>query len=121
MANYWKEEYLSKLRSAEEAVREIREGDTVILGHCIAEPKALVDAMVANAQQYHDVEVRHMFSLGGGEYAAPNSRGTCGQTPFLSAPTCVLPLRRDTVTSPRYFSTRSRSSSGKSASAATFS
>ena len=55
MANYWKEEYLSKLRSAEEAVREIREGDTVILGHCIAEPKALVDAMVANAQQYHDV------------------------------------------------------------------
>ena len=70
MANYWKEEYLSKLRSAEEAVREIREGDTVILGHCIAEPKALVDAMVANAQQYHDVAVSYT-----------HLRSPCGSTP----------------------------------------
>lgn len=83
MANYWKEEYLNKLRTAEEAVREIRDGDTVILGHCVAEPKALVDAMVANAQQYHDVEVRHMFSLGDGEYAAPQFKGHLRATPFF--------------------------------------
>ena len=67
----WQEEYKSKLCTAEEAVKQIKSGDTVFLGHCVAESALLVDAMVANAEQYENVEVRHMVNLGSGAYAQP--------------------------------------------------
>ncbi|MDR3295324.1 MAG: 4-hydroxybutyrate CoA-transferase, partial [Clostridiales Family XIII bacterium] len=67
----WKEAYKSKLCTAGEAVKNIRSGDTVLMGHCVGEPAALTDAMVANAAQYENIEIRHMVSLGKGGYAAP--------------------------------------------------
>lgn len=64
----WKEIYQSRICTADEAVRKIKSGDKVALAHCVAEPTVLVDAMVANAAAYKDVEISHMVSLGKGEF-----------------------------------------------------
>ena len=56
----WENEYKSKLTTAEKAVELIKSGNRVVIGHACAEPSYLVDAMVANAESYHDVEIVHM-------------------------------------------------------------
>jgi 4-hydroxybutyrate CoA-transferase len=67
----WREQYKSRLCTAAEAVRHIKSGDAVVLAHCVGEPSVLVEAMVANADRYENVEIKHMVSLGPGAYAAP--------------------------------------------------
>lgn len=64
----WRKNYEGKLTTAEEAVKRIKSGDKVVLAHCVSEPTALVDAMVANAKSYKNVEVSHMFSLSDGKH-----------------------------------------------------
>lgn len=61
--------YESKLTTPDEAVKLIKDGDTVVFAHAVAEPVALVDAMVANKNLYKDITVSHMVTLGKGEYA----------------------------------------------------
>lgn len=65
----WKKEYQSKKTTAEEAVKKIKSGDRVVIGHAVGEPSHLVDAMVANASSYEDVELVHMVAMGKCEYA----------------------------------------------------
>ena len=65
----WEKLYEEKKMTADEAVRLIRSGDTVVLAHCVAEPVSVVDAMVAAKENYSDITVSHMVSLGKGEYA----------------------------------------------------
>ncbi len=81
----WKDDYKRKLCTAEEAVKHIKDGDAVVLAHCISEPTALVEAMVANAKQYKNVEIKHMVSLGSGGYATEGMEAhfTCNPL-FLS-------------------------------------
>lgn len=67
----WKEIYNSRLCTAAEAVKSIKSGDRVAFAHAVAEPAELVNAMVANAAAYKDVEVCHMVTLGKGEYTKP--------------------------------------------------
>ena len=43
----------------------------MLFAHAVAEPAILVDAMVANASAYKDVEVCHMVTLGKGAYSKP--------------------------------------------------
>ncbi len=67
----WKEVYESRKSTAEEAVKLIKSNDKVVFAHDVGEPPALVDAMVANAESYRNVEISHMFTLGKGEYCKP--------------------------------------------------
>ena len=67
----WKEIYNSRLCTADEAIKSIKSGDTVVFAHCVDEPEVLVDALVANAEAYKNVEICHMVSLGKGEYTKP--------------------------------------------------
>ena len=67
----WKKIYEDRTMSADEAVKLIQSGDTVVLAHCVAEPVAVVDAMVANKNLYKDITVSHMVTLGKGEYSKP--------------------------------------------------
>lgn len=67
----WKDDYTNKLTTAKEAVKHIKSKDVVFLAHCIGEPTVLVDAMVANKDQYEAVEIKHMVSLGSAPYTAP--------------------------------------------------
>ncbi len=70
----WKELYNEKLCSADDAVKLIKNGDHVVIGHYAAEPAFLIDAMVKNADMYHDVSIHQMITLGPAKYAQPEYR-----------------------------------------------
>lgn len=72
----WKEWYQSRLTTAEDAVTHIRSGGRVAIAHACGEPSYLVDAMVANAAAYRDVEIVHMVAMGKGEYCRPEYAGS---------------------------------------------
>ncbi|QIB70707.1 acetyl-CoA hydrolase/transferase family protein [Aminipila butyrica] len=71
----WKELYESRTCTAEEAVQKIKSHDRVVLAHSVSEPYELVDAMVANAENYENVTVSQMVSLGKGEYTKAKYKG----------------------------------------------
>ena len=57
----WKKTYESRKMSADEAVKLIKSGDTVVFAHAVAEPVALVAAMVrANTQRKRTVTYSDM-------------------------------------------------------------
>ena len=68
----WKESYNIKKVSAAEAVKHIKSGNRVVLGHACGEPQAIIQAMVDNAELYEGVEIVHMVAMGKGEYAKPH-------------------------------------------------
>lgn len=65
----WKEIYKSKILKPEEAVTYIKSGNRVVVGHAAGEPTVLIDAMVANRENYRNVEIVNLVILGKGEYA----------------------------------------------------
>lgn len=67
----WKEIYQSRLVTAEKAVKNIKSGDRVVIGHACGEPKDIIEAMVKNKDAYRNVEIVHMVSMGKSEYAKP--------------------------------------------------
>ena len=67
----WRDDYQSKLVTAKEAVSKIKSGDRVVMAHAIAEPKALIDAMVDNAGNYMDVELVCMINMGASRFCEP--------------------------------------------------
>jgi len=71
MCTDWKKTYAERLVTADEAVRRIKSGDRVSVGHSVGEPTHLVDAMVRNCEQYTNVEITHMVPMGKCEYAKP--------------------------------------------------
>lgn len=68
----WKNTYNKKLCAASEAVKHIKSGDRVVVGHAAGEPQAIVKAMVDNYQAYEKVEIMHMVAMGKSEYAQPS-------------------------------------------------
>ena len=94
----WKDIYDSRLCTPDEAVRNIKSGDTIVLAHCAGEPPALTDALAANAERFENVEIRHMVSLGEGKYAQPGmEKHFRVNTMFASANvrTCLAECRGD--------------------------
>ncbi len=67
----WKEAYQKKLVSAEEAVKNIKSGDRVVVAHAVGEPSFLLEKMVENKNQYENVEIVHMVAMGKAGYAQP--------------------------------------------------
>ncbi len=69
----WKEIYKNKLTTAQEAVRQIKSGDRVVVGHACGSPEILLKAMVDNKEAYENVEIVHMVSMGPSEYCLPEN------------------------------------------------
>lgn len=69
----WEEIYKSKLTTAEEAVKHIKSGDRVVVGHASGSPEVLLKAMVENKEAYEDVEIVHMVAMGPSEYCLPEN------------------------------------------------
>lgn len=67
----WQQYYKDRLTTCEEAVKKIKSGDRIAIGHSVGEPTMLIDAMVANKDSYRDVEITHMICMGKGEYCKP--------------------------------------------------
>jgi 4-hydroxybutyrate CoA-transferase len=67
----WKKIYAQRKVSAAEAVTHIKSNDYVVVGHAAGEPGVLLDAMVANKDQYRNVTLMHMIAMGTSPYCAP--------------------------------------------------
>jgi 4-hydroxybutyrate CoA-transferase len=65
----WRVLYKTKLVSAAEAVRAVKSGDRVVIGHACGEPPALVAALVDRAPELRNVEIVHMVAMGPAKYA----------------------------------------------------
>lgn len=71
----WEDKYKEKLVTAEEAVKHIPSNSRVVIGHAVAEPFKLVEAMVNNKNNYENVEIVHMVAMGKGEYTKAEMEG----------------------------------------------
>jgi 4-hydroxybutyrate CoA-transferase len=71
---HWKEEYQKRLTTAENAVKAIKSGNRVVVGHAYGQPQHLVNAMVANKEAYENVEIVHMVSLSPAPYCSQEMR-----------------------------------------------
>ncbi len=67
----WRKLYESKLKTADEAVKAIKSGNRVVIGHACSEPTSIVEAMVKNNELYENIEIVHMLAMGKSEYTNP--------------------------------------------------
>ena len=72
---HWTTLYEQKKCTAAQAVKKIRSGDRVVIGHAVSEPTRLVEAMVEDAPRLRDVEVVHMIAMGASPYCKPEMAG----------------------------------------------
>ena len=53
----WKKEYENRLVTVEEAIKNIHDGDKVVMSFGCGEPRAIVRAMRENYKNYNNVEI----------------------------------------------------------------
>lgn len=82
----WRNYYNRRIVSAEDAVKHIRSGDRVVLGHACGEPKLLPKALVDRASELTNVEIVHMVAKGEGLYVAPEMEGHFRHNGFFAGP-----------------------------------
>ena len=71
----WKEEYKRKISTTEKAIKDIHDGDCVVLGHAAAVPKLVPQAMADHCEEYNDVLIFHMTTLGDNPLLHPRCYG----------------------------------------------
>ena len=71
----WKEEYRRKISTTEKAIKDIHDGDCVVLGHAAAVPKLVPKAMADHCEEYNDVLIFHMTTLGDNPLLHPRCYG----------------------------------------------
>lgn len=64
----WQEKYADKTMTAEEAMRHIQSGDKIIVGDWLAEPPALMEALVARHEELRNVTLISGMSPGPEDY-----------------------------------------------------
>lgn len=69
--NNWQTQYQEKLFSVNEAVKKVKSGDRVVVGHACGEPQTLVQALTARYRELRNVEIIHMVAMGDSPYAQP--------------------------------------------------
>ena len=67
----WRTWYKEHLFTPEQAVQQIKSGQRVVVAHACGEPSIILDALVANAAQYENVEIIHMVAMGKAAYCQP--------------------------------------------------
>jgi 4-hydroxybutyrate CoA-transferase len=67
----WEDAYRSRRVSAAEALKAVKSGDRVVVGHACGEPGDLMEALVARAPDLRDVEIIHMVPMGRCHYTRP--------------------------------------------------
>ncbi|MBR1549325.1 MAG: acetyl-CoA hydrolase/transferase family protein [Bacteroidales bacterium] len=71
----WKDEYKRKVSKPEEAIKDIHDGDCVVLGHAAAVPKIIPQTLADHYEDYNDVLIFHMTTLGDNPLLHPNCFG----------------------------------------------
>lgn len=67
----WRTWYKEHLFTPAQAVQQIKSGQRVVVAHACGEPSIILDALVANAAQYENVEIVHMVAMGKAAYCQP--------------------------------------------------
>ena len=67
----WKTWYKEHLFTPAQAVQQIKSGQRVVVAHACGEPSIILDALVAHAAQYENVEIIHMVAMGKAAYCQP--------------------------------------------------
>lgn len=70
----WKEIYNSKLVSAQEAIKAIKNGDKVVTGFACGEPFGIERALEDNYENYKDVQIINMLTLGDSPWCEPRMK-----------------------------------------------
>lgn len=71
----WREIYNSKLVTAEEAIKSIKDGDKVSIGFGCGEPFAIERALIDHYTDFNDVEIVSMLTLGDSPWVRPEMKG----------------------------------------------
>lgn len=74
MANF-KIKYREKCVTASEAVKHIKDGDRVVIGHACGEPQALTRALSGYAHNLKNIETIHMIGVGESAYCKEEMDG----------------------------------------------
>jgi len=69
MSNGWRENYRSRLLSAESAISLIQPGSHIFVGTACGEPQALTRALVEKGERIDDAELFHFLTLSKAPYA----------------------------------------------------
>lgn len=81
----WKKIYDEKKTSMQEAVKVIKSGDRIVIGHAVGEPVTLVDAMVDHVvkNDLHNIEINQQVDMGHSLYAQPGMEKHFRQNSFF--------------------------------------
>lgn len=71
----WQKIYEERKMSAEEAIKLIHSGDRVVLGHAVGVPIAITDVLADHKDDYENVEIVQMVSMGNARFAEPDMEG----------------------------------------------
>lgn len=71
----WQEIYQSKLTTAEEAIKLIKSGDKVVTGFACGEPNGILNVLAEHYEEYRDVEIINMLTLGDSPWCQPKMKG----------------------------------------------
>ena len=71
----WQEEYNRKLSTPERAIADIHDGNCVVMGHAAAAPRRVQHALAEHCEDYNDVLIFHMTTLGENECYQPKCFG----------------------------------------------
>ncbi|GAB4295155.1 MAG: hypothetical protein Kow0090_10020 [Myxococcota bacterium] len=82
MPKRWREKYAAKLTSAEEALSNIRNGQTIYIGSGAGEPSFLTDVLAEMAPKFQDLLLIHLLSLGKSKFITPSLSGSIRYNTF---------------------------------------
>ena len=71
----WKEEYKKKVSTPAKAITDIHDGNCVVMGHAAAAPRIIQHALAEHCEDYNDVLIFHMTTLGENECLHPRCYG----------------------------------------------
>ena len=71
----WQDIYKSKLTTAEEAIKLIKNGDKVVVGFGCGEPFGIERALVEHYEDFENIEIINMLTLGDSPWCKPEMKG----------------------------------------------
>lgn len=72
---HWTQSYQDKITTAEEAIRVIQDNDHVVFSHAAGVPQEVPRALMQHKEDFRNVRIYHMLSIGPGEYMQPEAEG----------------------------------------------
>ena len=100
----WKEDYRKKVSKPTEAIKDIHDGQCVVMGHAAAAPRLIQQTLADHCEDYNDVLIFHMTTLGDNPCYKPQCYGHFRHVSnFLSANSREVIERREGDFFPAYF------------------